>query len=451
MSFDVRSYMLNRISGQIVALVIASMIVSHIVLAISFIFYRHEPPERFGDHLATLVELIAANPIERREALVAASARAFPRFELALATGPPAVAPARSFSSPELEGFAHRLGPRYHVIPLAAAEPPTSGAGGQRVAIDLQDGEFVTARLAPMPSPPLFGPFTITWLAVAISVPLLGLWAALGLTGPLRRFAQAAENFDPNDEFAPVPERGPREIRVAARALNQMRERIKALIDDRTRLLAAVSHDLRTPITRLRLQCEFIDDEGTRAKMLGELAHMQAMVESVLHFLRDGRTGRQAIALDLATSLQAICDQFTDSGHNVSYYGPDHVVIRARPEDLHRAITNLIDNAVRHGSKVDVRLALTSPTVTIAIEDDGPGIPGAGKEAMFEPFVRGDAARGMDNKTGFGLGLSIARAAIEAHHGTLTLLDREPHGLVAQVILPQRDETPAATPVSRPH
>ncbi len=257
------------------------------------------------------------------------------------------------------------------------------------------------------------------------------------LTGPLRRFALAAENFNPNDEIAPVPERGPQEIRVVARALNQMRARIKALIDDRTNMLAAVSHDLRTPITRLRLQCEFIDDEGMRQRIRDELQHMESMVESVLHFLRHGNARRQAVALDLATSLQAICDQFADAGHDISYHGPDHAAIRANPEELHRAFTNLIDNAVRHGDKVDIKLALISPTVTVTIEDDGPGIPDGSKQAMFEPFVRGDAARGMNGKTGFGLGLSIARTVIETHHGSLTLLDREPHGLVAQVILPQ--------------
>jgi signal transduction histidine kinase len=425
------------------------MIATHIVLTISFIFHRRdEPPGRLDDQLATLIKLIAANPNERREALVYAIGRAFPQFDLALATSQPAAA-STPFLNHQLDGFAHRLGPNHRVVALAP-EVPTAGASGPRVAVSLQDDQFVIAQLAPMPAPPLFGPLTITWLVFAISVPLLSLWAALGLTGPLRRFAQAAENFDPNDEIAPVTERGPQEIRVAARALNQMRERIKALIDDRTRLLAAVSHDLRTPITRLRLQCEFIDDDGTRAKMLGELAHMEAMVESVLHFLRDGRAGRQAVALDLATSLQAICDQFADTGHNVSYHGPDHVVIRAYPEDLHRAITNLIDNAVRHGNKADVKLALTSPTVTIAIEDDGPGIPDASKQAMFEPFVRGDAARGMNNKTGFGLGLSIARAVIEAHQGSLTLLDRKPHGLVAQVILPHHHEKPPSTQIGHP-
>jgi signal transduction histidine kinase len=141
--------------------------------------------------------------------------------------------------------------------------------------------------------------------------------------------------------------------------------------------------------------------------------------------------------IDLATSLQTICDQFADVGHDVSYDGPDHVVIRAHADELHRAITNLIDNAVRHGGKADVRISLTTPTVTVAIEDDGPGIPDPRKGDMFEPFVRGDAARGMNNNDGFGLGLSIARSVIEAHSGTLTLLDREPRGLVARIILPR--------------
>jgi signal transduction histidine kinase len=300
-------------------------------------------------------------------------------------------------------------------------------------------GQFVSARLVPPPSFPWLGPGTLTLIVILISMPLLGVWAALALTGPLRRFASAAESFDPNGEIAPVPERGPQEIRVAARALNQMRERIKGLIDDRTRMLAAVSHDLRTPITRLRLLSEFIDGKSTRAEMLEELAHMESMVESVLHFLRNSQIDRQSVALDLATSLQAICDQFADIGREVGYHGPNHVVIRAHPEDFHRALTNLIDNAVRHGGKADVKLTLTQPTVTIAIEDDGPGIPNARKQTMFEPFVRGDTARGMNDKAGFGLGLSIARAVIEAHRGSLTLLDREPHGLVAQVILPQAE------------
>ncbi len=439
MRLDIRAYLPNRVSGQIVVLLIVSLVASHAILTFSFLYYhRHdEPPLHFPEQLATLMELISANPTDQRETLIASINRAFPRFELAQLPTPPATVSGAASSDYEVAGFAHRMGPNYRVMRLPSG-PSTPAAAGDRIVIGLHDGEFVSARLVPLPFS-WFGPSAITLIVILISMPLLGVWAALRLTGPLRRFASAAENFDPNGEIAPIPEHGPQEIRVAARALNQMRERIKGLIDDRTRMLAAVSHDLRTSITRLRLQCEFIDNESARAKMLGELAHMESMVESVLHFLRNSQTGRQTVALDIATSLQAICDQFADTGREVGYHGPDHAVIRAHPEDLHRALTNLIDNAVRHGAKADIKLTLTQPTVTIAIEDDGPGIPDALKQAMLEPFVRGDAARGMDDKTGFGLGLSIAHAVIEAHGGSLTLLNRVPHGLVAQVVLPQAE------------
>ncbi len=439
MRFDIRAYLPNRVSGQIAVLLIASLIASHAVLTASLLYHRRDdPPQLFPDQLATLTELISANPADRRQDLVASIDRAFPRFALALVPGALVAGPPDASLDHVAKAFARRMGPNYRVIGFASGLSP-SPAAGEPIAISLQDGQLVSAQLVPPPPFPWLGPSTLTLIVLLISMSLLGVWAALGLTGPLRRFASAAESFNPNGEIAPVPERGPQEIRAAARALNRMRERIKGLIDDRTRMLAAVSHDLRTPITRLRLRCEFIDDESTRTKMLGELAHMESMVESVLHFLRNSQTSRQAVALDLATSLQAICDQFADTGREVGYHGPDHVVIRAHPEDLHRALTNLIDNAVRHGGKANVTLKLTQPTVTIAVEDDGPGIPDTHKQAMFEPFVRGDAARGMNDKTGFGLGLSIARAVIEAHRGTLTLLDRQPYGLVAQVILPQAE------------
>jgi signal transduction histidine kinase len=342
----------------------------------------------------------------------------------------------------EANGLARQLGPDYRVASVGEQTPPNPEAS-HALAVALKDGAIVTGRLPPMPGPPRFGPFSATLLAIGVCATILGLWAARGLVEPLRRFVWAAENFDPNDEIALLPERGPYEVRAAARALNRMRERIRSLLDDRTQMLAAVSHDLRTPITRLRLRCEFIEDPVARTQMLDELSHMSAMVESVLYFLRDGRRRETATMIDLASSLQTICDQFADTGHDVGYEGPDHVVISAHAEELHRAVTNLIDNAVRHGGKTDVRVMLTAPTVTIAIEDDGPGIPEGDREAMFKPFVRGDAARSMDGRSGFGLGLSIARTVIDAHRGTLTLLDRKPHGLIAQITLPQNDASAA--------
>ena len=399
MNFDLRSFLPNRISGQIALLIVASLLLIHVVLTAAFFLTRRGPPPRAAwDELATLIELIAAKPQPQRAALVSEIGATFPRFALAQADRWPEGRPVHDM---EADGMARRLGPDFSVTAIPAAAPAGPGKPHD-LAIRLKDGDILTAHLTPPPRPPAIGgPFAFTLMALAISATLLGVWAARGLVGPLRRFAWAAENFDPNGAITPLPERGPYEVRAAARALNRMRERIRNLIEDRTRMLAAVSHDLRTPITRLRLRCEFIEDPAARAQMLDELSHMSAMVESVLYFLRDGQRREKAGMIDLATSLQTICDQFADTGHDVSYDGPDHVVISAFADELHRAITNLIDNAVRHGGKTDVRVTLAAPVVAVAIEDDGPGIPDAGKAAMFEPFVRGDAARGMNNQRWF--------------------------------------------------
>jgi signal transduction histidine kinase len=427
----------NRISGQIAILIAISLIVFHLVLTAWFFLDHHDrAAERSPDRLAAMIELIAAAPADMRPALLREIGKAFPRFDLALA-GAAADKAVQPNGDRDVGGFAHRLGPGYRVQNLeTGAQAPMSG-GGRLVAVTLPDGQSLRARLAAMPPPPPPSPIVITLLSISISATLLCIWAARELTRPLRRLAWAAENFTPSGDLARLPERGPHEIRIAARARNQMRERIKSMIEERTHMLAAVSHDLRTPITRLRLRCEFIEDAATRTRMLDDLAHMNAMLESVLHFLRDGQRRQRETMIDLATSLQTICDQFADLGHDVGYDGPDHVVIPAYADELHRALTNLVDNAVRHGGKAEVRVSLTTPSVTVMIEDDGPGIAQGVKEEMFEPFVRGDAARGMNNNGGFGLGLSIARAVIESHGGTLTLVDRTPRGIIARVTLPR--------------
>jgi signal transduction histidine kinase len=256
------------------------------------------------------------------------------------------------------------------------------------------------------------------------------------LTAPLSSFAKAAESFSLNGAAAPLPERGPEEIRSVARALNRMRERISTLIDDRTRMLAAISHDLRTPITRMRLRSEFIEDDVHRSRMLRDLDQMRAMLESVLSFLRNDRKLESMTLADVASTLQLVTDQFADMGHKVAYDGPEHALATVRPDDLLRSITNLVENAVRFGAEATIRLKVSPDHLTIDVEDDGPGISDARKDVVLEPFVRGDDARNMDGAAGFGLGLSIARSVVLAHGGTLSLDDRQPHGLIVRIELP---------------
>jgi len=426
---------LKGISGQIAALVVTSIVAIHLILAATFLIHRPDQPDPSVDRghaqLAASVQLLGAAPAAERARLFADIARAFPQLDLE--SLPPGRASA--LNEPDglnLRGLRRRLGSAYRIFSLAHEED------GHRVGIALPDGAMVSAKILPdqWQRPFWGGPWMMTLLFAVISVTLLGLWAARALTAPLSSFAKAAESFSLNGAAAPLPERGPEEIRSVAKALNRMRERITALIDDRTRMLAAISHDLRTPITRMRLRSEFIEDDMHRSRMLSDLDQMRSMLESVLSFLRNDRKLESMTLADIATTLQLVTDQFADMGHKVAYDGPEHAMATVRPDDLHRSITNLVENAVRFGAEATIRLRMSTDTATIDIEDDGAGISDARKGVMLEPFVRGDDARNMDEAAGFGLGLSIAHAIVLAHGGELSLNDRQPHGLVVRIRLP---------------
>ena len=426
---------LKGISGQIAALVVASIIAIHLILTATFLIDRPDRPDPSTDHghaqLATSVQLLGAAPAAERPRLFADIARAFPQLDIA-SLPPGAAAAANEPDGFNLHGLRHRLGGSYRIFSLAQEED------SRKIGIALPDGAMISAKILPDQRQRPFwgGPWMMTLLFAVISVTLLGLWAARALTAPLSSFAKAAENFSLNGAAAPLPERGPEEIRSVAKAFNRMRERITALIDDRTKMLAAISHDLRTPITRMRLRSEFIEDDGHRSRMLRDLDQMRSMLESVLSFLRNDRKLESMTLVDIATTLQLVTDQFADMGHKVAYDGPAHAMATVRPDDLHRSVTNLVENAVRFGAETTIRLRVSSDTATIDIEDDGPGISDARKDVMLEPFVRGDEARNMDEAAGFGLGLSIAHAIVLAHSGELALIDRQPHGLIVRIELP---------------
>lgn len=432
---------LRGISGQIAALVVASIIALHLIITASFLLHRPDQPDPSFDRghgqLAAAVQLLGAADAAERQRLSADIARAFPQLGIAIL--PPGLTPvAAGPDGFDLHGLRRRLGSDYRLFQIAGDGEP------RKIGIGLPDGMMISANLLPeqRPRPPfLGGPWMMTLLFAVISVTLLGLWAARALTAPLSSFAKAAESFSLNGAAAPLPERGPEEIRSVARALNRMRERITGLIDDRTKMLAAISHDLRTPITRMRLRSEFIEDETHRRRMLSDLDQMRAMLESVLSFLRNDRRLEPMTLVDVASTLQLIADQFGDLGRKVAYEGPAHALATVRPDDLLRAVTNLVENAVRYGAEAVIRLGVTPDQIVIDVEDDGPGISDAQKRNVLEPFVRGDDARNMDEAAGFGLGLSITNAIVTAHGGTLSLHDREPHGLVVRIRLPVRQRS----------
>jgi signal transduction histidine kinase len=426
----------RRISGQIAALVLGSLILIHVLIAGYFLLNR---PMLLADRPLEQFELIAriiADTSQAERGLVLESiSRTFPGLRLQLRERVSASTASLPDRTPL--NIPSSLHGRADLIRGSASED-------NRVWFYLANDDVLEATIG-SPKMPAFvsGLWTSTLLFLVASVTLLGVWAGRALSSPLSAFARAAENFSLNRSSLPLPESGPEEIKSAARALNRMRERISALMNDRTRMLAAISHDLRTPITRLRLRSEYIEDPAQRTQTVRDLDQMQSMLESVLTLLRNESPVKPTL-VDVAALLQMVCEQFSDCGHAVTYFGPDRAAFVLRPDEIIRAVTNLVQNATRFGTKIDVALLTAGDQLVIEVSDNGPGIPDERKAAMLEPFVRGEEARTMDETAGFGLGLSIAQAIATAHDGTIQLLDNAPRGLRVRLQLTKTGDGPTA-------
>ena len=269
-------------------------------------------------------------------------------------------------------------------------------------------------------------------VAIVVVAVLLLRWA----TRPLRELALAAERFSLDQIPQPLNETGPAEVRRAARAFNTMRERIQRLVSERMQALAAVSHDLRTPITRLRLRSELMEDEATRDLVDADLAEMESMIDSTLEFLRGGVSSEAIRPIDIVSVIETIVDDHADQGHSVSLIGISQGRVLGRLLSIKRAFWNVIGNAVKYGGQARVAIAEIPSGLAITVEDDGPGIPDGDRERVFQPFVRLEESRGRETG-GSGLGLTIARAVVRAHGGEITLANRPEGGLRVTIILPQ--------------
>ncbi|PZU75986.1 MAG: two-component sensor histidine kinase [Sphingomonas sp.] len=268
----------------------------------------------------------------------------------------------------------------------------------------------------------------------AIALMLLGGLLLRRVLLPLRRLAAAADEVGHGD-VVPVAEDGPGEVRRVIVAFNRMQDRIQALIAGRTQALAAVGHDLRTPLARLHLRIEALDQDELRAAIARDVEEMEGMITSLLAFLGGDADPEAPAAVDLAVLCATIADDAQDRGRDADYRGPDHFEWRVRRLGFKRALVNLVDNALHYGDRATIALLPGGETVTIRVEDDGPGIPDDELEHVLEPFVRLDPARGRDTP-GFGLGLPIVQLAVALEGGTLSLANRAQGGLRAEIILP---------------
>ena len=327
------------------------------------------------------------------------------------------------------------------------APPPDIAAfggvpfGRAVIGIRLDGGEWLNFTADLGPARPWHSPtFMAAFALMTVVAAGLILWAVRRLTAPVRTLAAAAEALGRDVHAPPMPETGPEEVATAAIAFNTMARRIRRFVDDRTTLLTAIGHDLRTPITRLQLRAEFVEDDEQRGKILADLEEMEAMVAATLAFGRDARTSEQVATIDLVELLRTILDEagdaHPDAANGLDYDGPAHLTVRARSLGMKRALTNLISNAIAYGGSAHVRLMPpTGGTVRVEIADDGRGIPPESLERVFEPFVRLEASRNRETG-GTGLGLPIARDILRAHGGDVVLANRPVGGLVAVVTLP---------------
>jgi signal transduction histidine kinase len=427
-----------------------------------------------ASEIFSVFRAVAATPRDRRETVLAALHQG-PGFAVTLGSGPPVTnLPEMPLQSLRRFWMAIEAGPLVRADPrLLGSKPddaperrawansefmrrnfgqagvaPTDivahgGLFAHRLimGVRLTDGDWLQFDAALAPPRPWHSPtFLAAFGLMTVVAAILTIWAVRRLTAPVRVLAAAAEALGRDVNAAPLPEGGPEEIATAAVAFNTMARRIRRFVDDRTALLTAIGHDLRTPITRMKLRAEFLDDDELRTKLLADLAELEAMVASTLAFGRDARTSEKVVAVDLAELIRTILDEAGDTNPEAAarlgYQGPSHFTLQVRSLAMKRALTNLISNAIAYGGSAQVRLEPpVGGWVAITVEDDGPGIPEAEIERVFEPFHRVETSRNRETG-GTGLGLPIARDIVRAHGGDVVLSNRPHGGLAARITLP---------------
>jgi signal transduction histidine kinase len=308
---------------------------------------------------------------------------------------------------------------------------------GLTLSVPLADGPWlnVTTRYR---APPVgwAWPSILSMLLTALAIMLVAALTVRRIARPLTALAAAAEKLGRGEAVEPLEETGPMEARRTTSAFNAMQERLTRFVRDRTTMLAAISHDLRTPITALRLRAELVEDKETRDKLLQILEEMQSMTEATLAFAREEAMREDTRMVDLTALTESLCEDLAELGMEVGFAGADREPLACRPVSLKRAVRNLIENAVAYGKRARVALEVSAAELRIVIDDDGPGIPEQDLERVFGPFVRLEGSRSRETG-GIGLGMAIARSIVRGHGGDINLENRPEGGLRATIRLPK--------------
>lgn len=475
-----KRFWMRSLTGQLIGLMLLALVLSQ---AIFFLLYRSEREsllrnvqrDEFLARVASVTRLVATTDSGLHPEILRAASTTLSRYWLT--TEEPAEAVTwqrgareyllRALPSGPLANRAERpagvrdgfvTNPRFSETDLRVSSTPTwepvaaeswpggraarllalDGWNGLGLAVQIRDGFWLQTVYA---KPDLItqspSHYSTSFAITALLLLLVAVLAARRVGRPLQRLTDSAERLGRGEEIELLPESGAEDIRRTTAAFNRMQSRIRRFVEDRTQMMAAVSHDLRTPITSLRLRAEFIEDTEMREKIVATLDEMQAMTEGALAFAREEATVEPTRTMDLDALIESLCDDLAEMGLAVKFADGERVPWRGRVDGLRRALRNVIENAVRYGDRAQVRLEVSTEWLEIVVEDDGPGIPAADLERVFAPFVRLESSRNRATG-GVGLGLSIARSIARSHGGDVVLANRaDAKGLRATIRLPR--------------
>jgi signal transduction histidine kinase len=454
--------------GQTLLILLAGLIVSHLVGTWIYTGDREQAVRAVGgfaaaQRITNLTRLVRDAPQEWRERIVAALSD--PTFRVSLSARPPAMpgaedtAVAQAIRAFLVDQLSLSPAQQPRVSAAASDDPPFGGWHGRamgrgpmmhgfggfgqlgafrdlQVAVPMADGRWLSfATALPESGPSFSGQFLLSMGLMAAIILAVSVWAVRRVSAPLASLSAAAERLGNDLNAPPVPETGTVETRRASRAFNAMQARLRALIENRTRMLAAISHDLRTPLTLLRLRAENVPEAPERDKMLATVAEMDAMIAATLQFARDEAAAEPRRRTDVSALLASLVDDMADTGLPVTMTPAQPIVCECQPSALKRALSNLLDNAVKYGKRAHAAIQSIPQGVEIIVDDEGPGIPEEELARVFQPFYRVEGSRSRETG-GIGLGLAIALSVIQAHGGNLTLANRPEGGLRVRVTLP---------------
>lgn len=455
--------------GQTLLILLGGLIISHAVGSWIYTADREQAVRAVGgfaaaQRIANLTRLVQEAPHEWRDRIV--TALSDQTFRVSLSAQPPRAAASvednaaslaiKEFLTEQMstvQGRQPRVvvgtsgGPSFeghHPMmgrgPMMHGFGPFGPFGGFRdlqVAMPLPDGQWLSFTTAlPDTGPGFSEQFLVSMGVMAVILLGVSIWAIRRVATPLASLALAADRLGRDVAASPLPETGTIETRQASHAFNAMQVRLRNLIENRTRILAAISHDLRTPLTLLRLRAENVEDHNERDKMLATIAELDSMIEAMLKFARDESVSESRRPTDITSLLQSITDDMSDAGLPVTMGPAQPLVTECRPNALKRALTNLIDNAVKYGKSANAAINATTTGIEITIDDEGPGIPEKELKRVLEPFYRVEESRSRETG-GVGMGLAIASSVVQAHGGELILSNRPAGGLRALVRLPR--------------